>query len=128
MEHNDPEAEKERKSKSRIISSIVNIAENVLSRQRKIGDPVLRHSLFLDKLLLMLDISMGILQEFSNEYPEELRGKIETLSISIQKDLSDLMNWVSNPVYSPDHPYGQGIMKSAKKDFTKHSTDDDGNS
>lgn len=106
-----------------MIASVINTAENIFNRQRKIDDPIIRYSLFVDKLSMVLDASSGFLKGFTDDekYPSDLRDRIDHLSNTIHKDLDDLMEWIRHPIYSPDHPYGDKIMDKSKDDFKSNN-------
>jgi len=102
-----------------LMSAIMTGVESILKRQRKTDDPVVRYSMFLDKLLMIIDMGLGMVTVFTDkeEYPLEFRDRVKNLSGVVQKDLEELMEWIQHPHYSPDHPYGKSLMKNAKHDF-----------
>ena len=126
-EETDEEKRKreQREDDVQMMSAIMTGVESILSRQRKTEDPVVRYSMFLDKLLMCIDMGLGMATVYTNkeEYPQEFKDRVATLSTKIQKDLEDLMSWIQHPHYSPDHPYGQTIMSSSEKDY--HTTRDE---
>lgn len=96
---------------------ILSVAERILSRQTTIDDPVVRYSLFLEKLALAMDISLAVLDSQLNGLPETTKDKAHKLKNDINEELLSLMSWVRSPVYSPDHPYGNEMKKSAERSF-----------
>ena len=129
MDHNetDVEREKEKKGKKRKREEKKGKEKRkgddnfIFSQcQRRIEDPVLIYSLFVDKLSLVLDIGTGVMKGYidDDKYPIELRDRIGNLSVTVQKDLEDLMKWIRHPIYSPNHPYGNKIMDRSKDNFT----------
>lgn len=112
--------EKDLEEQIMVMKGIVEAVESVLSRQRKCKDPVVRYSLFVDKLLTILDVGMGMFKGLTDDekYPLELRTKINNLALTLQQDLADLMDWIQQPIYGPDHPYGNRMMRSSMNDFT----------
>lgn len=123
--------EKELKEQIQIINASLFAAESILNRQRRIEDPVLRYTVFIDKLLMFVDIGVGIMKGVftdDEKYPLELRDRMDDLARGLQNDLEDLMKWIRHPVYSPDHPYGNTIMSVSKKNFVSQRGDDDSRS
>lgn len=103
----------------KVINAALGVCESILSRQRNIEDPTLRYSMFVDKLLMFLDIGIGLGKATldDDDYPDELKERFEKLSEMLTNDLNSLMKWIQNPVYSPDHPYGNSMMKSSENNF-----------
>lgn len=97
----------------------ISVVENILNRQRNIDDPVVRYSIFVDKMSLILDMGYGVLKGYvdNDKYPVDLRDKLDKVCSDLQKDLDGLMSWVRKPVYSPNHPFGSQIMNQSNVDF-----------
>jgi hypothetical protein len=96
--------------------------ERTLGRGRKCDDPVIKHSLLVDKLLLTLDLLISYVETEASELDEECQKRVKRCADVIQNDLLELMSWIRNPVYSPDHPVGSSIMMEAKSDFAQRTT------
>lgn len=103
----------------RTAEAIIKVFERGIERQRRSGDPVMRATLLFDKLCLVLDIlCAGLLSnEETKDYPKELNEKILKTSNMVTEELTFVLDWISNPTYSPDHPFGNNIMESSKKHF-----------
>lgn len=96
-----------------------------LKRYQNIKDPMTRTTLILDKFILMCDLMQGMMScnwaaaydlepgtaELINEIPE----MIKQLSMKT-------MDYVQQPMYDPQHPYGQQIQTAAQADFASQST------
>ena len=97
--------------------------KTILKRQRNIDDPVVRYSVFVDKLSLILDMGVGVLKGYvdNDKYPTELRDELNALYNDFQQDLDGLMSWVRKPIYSPDHPLGSQIMNESNNEFQQNS-------
>ena len=121
--------EKELKNTIRVIRSSLFVIESIFNRQRRVDDPVVRYSLFVEKLLMIVDMGLGASKGFisDDKYPDDLRNKVDELTASLQSDLEDLLKWIRHPVYSPDHPYGNGFMTASKEDFELHVKIDEDN-
>ena len=104
----------------------VNIASAVLSGYREIDDPVLKHSLFIDKFNIMIHSLLAVMNYNIADMPVPLKLKIEKLTNDVTSDLKSLSDWVRNPMYSPDHAYGNVLMNKSQKDFTKNVTSETG--
>lgn len=89
-------------------------------RHRAIEDPGTKYALLVDKLCVVLDISGGVLRGFMEEYgvDPEIQAKIEETHENLQQELDGLMKWVVNPnAYSPDHVFGNAVMRGAQNDM-----------
>lgn len=97
----------------------ISTIDQHLSRVLAIEDPVLRHTLFIDKLYIFLDLMTVIIQTLASEYDDKLKNKADILIGKVNDELTQLMSWIRQPIYSPEHPYGNKLMMDAKKDFEK---------
>ena len=103
-----------REENIKIAEAIVRGISSVFKRQRKIDDVCLRNCLFVDKLSCILDIAMATLQsQVDDEWPEDLKLQIHTLSNEINQDLENLMTWVRAPTFSPDNVFGQSLVQNS---------------
>lgn len=122
----DKRKEKEMKERVRIINASLFVVESILNRQRRIEDPVLKYTVLVDKLLMLVDMGVGAMKGFVSEnekYPPELRDRLDNVAESLQNDLENLAKWIRHPIYSPEHPYGNGVMTRSKENFMAHSGD-----
>ena len=117
MEEVKPEEkwQRERREENiKIAQAIVKGIGSVFKRQRKIDDVCLRNCLFVDKLSYILDIAMATLQsQVDDQWPEDLKLQIHTLSNEINQDLENLMTWVRAPTFSPDNAFGQSLVQNS---------------
>jgi len=108
-----------------IIDGTLTTLERMFERNFKTDDPVIRHTLFLEKLYSMLDISFGFAEVAINKFNDGCKDeddKISTAYIarnkklisSIQNEMNLLNEWVQSPIYGPDHPIGVNLMMAAK--------------
>ena len=103
-----------REENIKIAEAIVRGISSVFKRQRKIDDVCLRNCLFVDKLSCILDIAMATLQsQVDDQWPEDLKLQIHTLSNEINQDLENLMTWVRAPTFSPDNAFGQSLIQNS---------------
>ena len=110
-------AKQKRKREQEQIEILLNTISNVLLRQKKIKDPTTRYILLVDKLSLSLDIFISVLQFQSTDWDDKTKKRSETLIKDLQKELNGLLEYMQEPHYSPDHSYGQKMMKEAETDF-----------
>lgn len=123
--------EKQREENEIIIRAILNSVSNIFNRQKHVDDPVIRYSLFVDKLSMSLDIILGILTSVlhneKNPYSDDILEQTQKVSKLIQDELINLMNYVRLPSYSPDAPYGKNLVKNMSETFHEqyyhHPTD-----
>ena len=107
------------KDEELVIGIIVNSLKAVFNRYRQEDDPVLRYTMFLDKFQLFLDIILGTTKTLVNRYDPLLQQHIDEIVTNMRKDFLDLNKWIKSPQYSPDHPYGNKLMKEAQLDFVQ---------
>jgi len=100
-----------------IISIIVGVFEQTLERQKTMNDPVIRHIIFLEKLLLTMDIILTMLKEGSIKLSNSMKTRIDNVVRCMNNEIVNLQNWVQTPVYSPNHPFGEKMMKYVEEDF-----------
>lgn len=112
------------------IKVVLDTLKRFLGRQQSMDDPVARFSTFINILLLGLDLGQAglesVLYEAFDAYndvegaqPEidKIMKDYAEVSGNVQKQFTDMLRWIANPVYGPDHPLGNGIMKNAGTDF-----------
>ena len=121
MEYNDI-SRKARQDMSReeteqmMLNIILTALESNFNRARLIKDPVTRHILFLEKLLAVKDIFVASLDAIP--MTEDTKIRSQKLCTTINGEVESLIDWIQQPIYSPDHPIGNSMMKEAEKDFS----------
>ena len=101
--------------KQMIINVVLTSLESNFDRTKKIRDPVTRHILFLEKLLSFKDVMMASLETIPMSKESKIRS--EKLCAIINGEVESLIDWIQQPIYSPDHAFGNSMMKEAEKDF-----------
>lgn len=107
-------AGKEERSR-KISDTVLSILENNFSRSKKLRDPVTRHIVFLEKLLMIQDVVLAGLNNFGTTEDQEER--VRNLAKEINDEIGSLIDWIQQPIYSPDHPVGAEMMKESKENF-----------
>lgn len=109
----------DRKNFTQAANVIIGIFNNINRRHKAIKDPATRYALLVDKLCLSLDTGMAVMKMMMEELDiePEMKIKIEDTSTELQEQLIGLMDWIQNPTYGPDHPYGHSVMKGAENNF-----------
>lgn len=107
---------KNSEEQQKVLNVILTALESNLGRAKKIKDPVTRHILFLEKLLAIKDIFIAALENV--EMAEETKYRSQKLCTIIDEEVESLIDWIQQPIYSPDHPIGNNMMKEAGKDFS----------
>ena len=79
-----------RREDEQIIESILNTASIILNRYRDTEDPVLRHSLLIDKFIILIDVISGMSEVFIKQYNPRLKTKLQTLIKEMQTDFNQL--------------------------------------
>jgi len=116
------EKEQRIKEKVRLIESTLYVVNTILTRQRNVRDPVVRYSMFIEKFLMAIDLGVGAIKVLiDDEIPLETRDRIDQAAETLQHDLTDLLDWIQHPIYSPDHPYGKQILNESKSHFDNGS-------
>jgi len=112
------------KERSLMLEMVISSLEKTLNRNFEVKDPVIRYTLFIDKLYMIID-TMSSMSDAYLKYNQDEMGisndhvtRMNKLSKSLQKEMKMLADWVQNPVYSPDHPLGKMMMESAKNDYS----------
>jgi hypothetical protein len=118
---NDEKRAKELAKRILLAETFAGIFERGIQRHNRSGDPVMRATLLFDKLYLLADvlssvISTGITDD-EDPFPIELRNRIANCSKLLNTELDFILDWISHPIYNPDHPYGNHIMRHANNHF-----------
>ena len=109
------------KLKIQAIESALHVFNSCGERHRRSKDPVIRATLLVDKLSTIVDIAMGVLLSQNADLSDDLKVRIKSTSQMVSGELDFLMDWISSPVYSPDHPFGNTMMKGSEKNFSEIS-------
>lgn len=129
--------EKQRRDDMRFAASIIcNTIESMMKRTSIIKDPMSRHLLTADKLCVVIDIGYGLSKSFiedklgqNNEIDEnenienqKIGERLDFCFKALQGKINEMVDWIQNPVYSPDHPgHGIEMMNKSKSDFVNKS-------
>lgn len=105
------------KDQIKSIEIMLSLVNNGIARHKRSGDPVLRTTLLVDKLCMIVDLGLAYINTQDDDLPLELIERITATSEMVTQELNFMLDWISHPVYSPDHPYGNNIMKEANKEF-----------
>lgn len=128
---------------------IVDAIGNVLGRYVATQDPIIRYTLFLDKLLIVFDVLAPMLISDNGPFgddsyeidsaldisssekysayltkQEKLKDKIAALCKSSRAELAKLMDYVQRDMYAPDHRAGAELLQTAEKDFQERTDAD----
>ena len=109
------------KEKIMMIESIIQIFNSTISRHNRSGDPTIRATMLFDKLCMITDILTCVLTNsyMMDDVSDELKERVKLTAEKLSAELSFLQDWILTPVYSPDHPYGNNIMKESARDFSQ---------
>ena len=112
-----------------IADSFLNTLSRTSRRYRNIKDPVLRHSMLLDKFLLLTDFLGGFVETKIATMCEQIRlsgfirprddlkQRTDQVMNEMRQELEDLAEWVMHPCYAPDHPYGTMVKDACADTF-----------
>jgi hypothetical protein len=102
---------------------VLSSAITILGSYQKHSDPVLRHTLFLDKFNILTTVFNTALKVMKPELTPELRAKADLLTSILNTEFQALSDWVAHPVYGPNHPFGEKMMQSAISSAEAQSLD-----
>ena len=105
----------------------LGVAESILGRQKQINDPVAKNLLLADKLCLLVDTAIGFMHGALTEddVDEDVKNRAVKIGKDLQTELRKLTDWIQQPTYSPDHPYGFKIMTDAKQELENAGKEED---
>ena len=119
--------ERQRDDTEKIIRAVLNSVTSIFSRQMKIDDPVIRYSLFVDKLSISLDIMFGVMSSVLHDdkypYSDDILSQTEKVKKIVQNELDNLMTYMRSPSYDADAPYGKNLVENMTKKFTQHCSE-----
>lgn len=114
---------RQERSKAKIvqIELVLGMINNGIERHNRSKDPVMRSTLLVDKLCTIIDVGLVALAMEYDDLPDELREKMKASADSLKNELNFLLDWIASPQYSPDHVYGNALMKGAQNNFTSNN-------
>ena len=121
MDNVIPEVDLEKKEiQKKAISAVIKLLSTTLKRYKGIKDPSTRYSIILDHYITLIDAGLAVSEFF---IPKEygLERELKETTDEFRSFLTELFEWVQNPVYQPDHPIGKQILNDAKKEFDTFS-------
>ena len=119
----EKEKERQRKNVEANTLTVIRSIERIVTRTRRSPDPAIRHTLFVSNIITILDVIAAAAEIYSSELSLDIRDKIKNLIGEIDGDLSELLNWIQSPVYSPKHPYGESVVEACKEDFEEKASE-----
>ena len=149
MADRDKESQYDRKIKDTFIGLLIATGtEKQFNRLNKTKDPIVRYTLFLEFLRIIMDMGISLasatieeeITEQENEVammqgevlPREQLKKakvserlhktqhmIEKLKTELETYFDGFTDWIAQPAYSPDHPFGSKMMKDAENDHAE---------
>lgn len=120
------------RAKFRIESMIAIVAATRRSSNRvKNCDPIVRNTLLVDRMCTIIDVSFTLLSCFINNTNENLEEKDQIPQEKIKEwlrhvgkidrewndDMNALIEYIQQPMFSPDHPKGAGLLRESKENF-----------
>ena len=116
--------ERQRDDTEKIIRAVLNSVNSIFARQMKIDDPVIRYSLFVDKLSISLDVLFGVMSSVLHDdkypYSDDILSQTEKVKKLVQDELDNLMNYMRSPSYDPDAPYGKKLVENMSTKFQQY--------
>ncbi len=99
-----------------------------MNRYKNIKDPSTKFTLLLDKLCFVIDVGLAALNTYAMDEKDmtpELQVELDNASKDLQIELGKLADWIQSPVYGPDHPYGNQLMKESGRNFEESKSIND---
>ena len=109
--------DKQRQDKIKMMSMVVSVMEQNLKRQNTYKDPLTRNSIFLEKILTVVDLIKAIMLIEYNDIPADLQKKIDNLIGIFNTNITSLIDMMQEQCFSPNHPYGKAMMDAAKNEL-----------
>ncbi len=114
------------------IELMLSTLDRTLTRRNKINDPVQRHLLLIDTLTIAIDFGLAGMKTMIDDKKEDKDGVenpehanimrlYESVSDQTTKQLEMLTDWIQQPTYGPDHPYGRSIYNKAAEEFSGYA-------
>ena len=103
--------------KRNMAMAVTSTLESGLKRMKTIRDPMTRHTVCLDRILILFDVIIGSMKVGLASLPPDLLVKSEAVLLEYQKEMESLLDWIQQPAYSPDHIVGASIMNDAQTSF-----------
>lgn len=106
------------------IEIVVEIVSKVMTRYKDIQDPVMRHTLFIDKFCCLLEVLTGYfesdvtLRKNLGASPEFI-AKCRKLSLEVQQEMNSLLLWIQNPHREPERKIIEKNLHDAPRDSIK---------
>jgi hypothetical protein len=120
MDHQEPAAvgpspqEQRRQEQEAQMGIYLDTLELIFQDYAQMDDPVLRHTLFLDKVSIALRVAIGIAKVAVMERSTSVavQQRVDRVGNTLLSGVKDMAQWIRQPIYSPDHPYGAGQMQA----------------
>lgn len=112
------------KSELQISRGVILAQTKCLNRLKHISDPCIRISSFLERILFIIEIGTSILESMDNEVLlPELKAMSSDISNLFQREIDILIEYISTPHTSPDHPCGRKLMEAGQQSWDSHIMD-----
>lgn len=101
----------------KMVDAIYQICTNGINRHRRSGNPILRTTLFVDKLAMIVDVGSATLENVNSDLSDDAKCKIKAIYNIINEELNFLFDWI----HSHEHPDHSNPMKEPKQLATPDS-------
>lgn len=127
----DATKRKKRLDEAKILDTMLTAISHIMLRYRKNDDPVLRYTMFVDKLAMGVEISCAVLMSGYLDFSDVKEGNFDgatilpratKLSAELRDEINRLMDWIQSPNYGPDHPVGRKFMSETEENFADKVT------
>lgn len=115
-----------------ITSATIKSINSLTQRYSKIKDPLVRHGRMVDKFIVIVDIvgnmALSGIKKMNDDIKEHGGNKADVVDEAhttfnrLIDELIALDEFIQELAYSPDHPFGNKVMKKSEDDFKAASS------
>ena len=110
--------DEKKNQKEKMMKTIALFLDRIVARQKCNKDPVLRFTLLVNNMCLGLDGLLTYMEIEADDLSPDTSEKIRKSASTLSGELDALFEWIQSPQYTPDHPFGNHVMKEAEKDLS----------
>lgn len=111
--------EKDRKAMLQMLNMTFSFYDSMKRRLQNIKDPSHRYTVLLDRISCLIDIATTVGKGFciANDFPLDVQERFEKILNDINNDIAQMFDWIQQPMYSPDHPFGKKMLDESRQHF-----------
>ena len=116
---NERELKEGREKFEVVANSIIFTLESKRRRRNKVKDTATRNIMLTESIMILVDTLSGFARAAGEHFKVDssIKDRLFQQCDNLQTDIEALNEWIMNPTYGPDHPYGRKMMRDAEEDF-----------